>query len=112
MKYIENLQRADVFNSKRSFSRSVNVLSHFCEIFWPRYLLSALIYMAAVAAVDPDLIVDALIPLATALAYVMVVFSRLKAYDADVLFEDMAFLGVRESSRESMARFLRKEEPS
>ena len=60
--------------------RSVHLLlSHFCDIFWPRYLLTALIYMAAVAAIDPDLIVDALIPLATVLAYVMVVFSRLKA---------------------------------
>lgn len=43
------------------------------------YIISSLIYLAAIASIDPQLIVDALIPLATVFAYVTIVTSRLKA---------------------------------
>lgn len=43
------------------------------------YIISSLIYLAAVASIDSKLIVDALIPLATVFAYATIVISRLKA---------------------------------
>ena len=45
----------------------------------PRYVVSCLIYLAAVAAIDPHLITSALVPLFTVFAYVTVTFTRLKA---------------------------------
>ena len=46
-----------------------------------RYIISSLIYLAAVASIDSKLIVDALIPLATVFAYATIVISRLKAME-------------------------------
>ncbi|CAK9031735.1 unnamed protein product [Durusdinium trenchii] len=43
------------------------------------YVVSCLIYLAAVAAIDPHLITSALVPLFTVFAYVTVTFTRLKA---------------------------------
>ena len=46
------------------------------------YLISALIYLAAVSAIDSQLLIDALIPLATIFAYATVIITRLKALQA------------------------------
>jgi hypothetical protein len=46
-----------------------------------RYIISSLIYLAAVASIDSKLIVDALIPLATVFAYATIVIYRLKAME-------------------------------
>eukprot|EP00435_Cladocopium_sp_Y103_P042047 s454_g11.t1 len=46
------------------------------------YIISSLIYLAAIASIDSQLIVDALVPLATVFAYASIVISRLKALQA------------------------------
>lgn len=46
------------------------------------YLISALIYLAAVSAIDSQLLIDALIPLATIFAYATIIIARLKALQA------------------------------
>ena len=61
-----------------SFSLQVKKSSIFPFLEW-RYLVSALIYLAAVSAIDAQLLIDALIPLATIFAYATIIISRLKA---------------------------------
>ena len=51
-------------------------------IFRLRYIVSALIYLAAISAIDTKLIVEALIPLATIFAYFTIIIARLKALQA------------------------------